>query len=210
MCIYIYIYIYIYTQLLSQHVTRVSQCVTTVPGVFLPTLVILCKTAVYWGASAWKVHLNTTASAVVFAAMFSNKWCLFMAHKWLWVLCTKEPRWKKQYMLVRYVLKHGSWFELALSWSQATSSCSGPAHNQLPCFKTYLTGTCCCFLIGKDNLLLSKFLQKITFEQCIQRALKEAKREVIVKFHFPGGEFLTHHFNGRPQLSNQVLFSWPG
>ncbi len=73
---------------------------------------------------------------------------------------------KKQHMLVRYVLMHGSWFKLVLSWSWAGASCLGPAHdqlkpvqdqlkqahdqlrtslNQLPRFKTHLTSICCFF-----------------------------------------------------------------
>ncbi len=36
-----------------------------------------------------------------------------------WRVC--NPCWKKQHMLVRYVLKHGCWFKLVLSWS-----CAGP------------------------------------------------------------------------------------
>ncbi len=56
------------------------------------------------------------------------------------VLTSRRTLLKKQHMLVRHVLKHGSWFELVLSWSWAglnwscagpTSSCSGPGHNQL-------------------------------------------------------------------------------
>ncbi len=37
------------------------------------------------------------------------------------------PCWKTQHMLVMYVLKHGSWFKLVLSWSWAGANCSRPA-----------------------------------------------------------------------------------
>ncbi len=34
-------------------------------------------------------------------------------------------------IIVRYVLKHGCWFELVVCWSWAGASCFGPAYNQL-------------------------------------------------------------------------------
>ncbi len=42
------------------------------------------------------------------------------------------PCWKKkQHMLVRYVLKHGSWFKLVLSWFKLVLSCSWAGSKQL-------------------------------------------------------------------------------